>query len=430
MKILHVLDHSAPLHSGYTFRTLSILNQQRALGWETEHLTSAKHSLAANRDDAQTVSDLPLVEEVDGFKFHRTPESNAFWLSKAPAGIVEPLAIIRGLEKRLYDLVEELKPDVLHAHSPALNGVAAIRVSKRTGIPVVYECRAFWEDAAVNHGSTQHGSLRYRLTRSMESYVFRRANAITTICEGLRQDIIARGVKSDKVTVIPNAVDIDLFHNLASSAVQQDLPVAVASHWEPESSIILGFFGSFYDYEGLAFLLDAMPKVLEQNPNIRLLLVGGGPQEALIRNKIAQLQLGPYVLMTGRVPHQQIQDYYRLADVMLYPRLPMRLTDLVTPLKPLEAMAIGKLVVASDVGGHKELIQDGQTGYLFKAGCQVSLADKLSQVIAERDNWPELLLRGREFVVNDRNWARSVSYYKDVYAPLCNFLSLGREGVV
>jgi PEP-CTERM/exosortase A-associated glycosyltransferase len=403
MKILHVLDHSIPLHSGYTFRTLSILRQQRAMGWHTEHLTSAKH------DREVGVEGYVEQEEVDGLRFFRTRIKNSGWHSW---GWAEPVSVIQGLTQRLHEVVDIVQPDVLHAHSPALNGIAALRVGKARNIPVVYECRAFWEDAAVNHGTCQPNSLRYQLTRRLESYVFHRVDAVTTICEGLRADIIGRGVDPARITVIPNAVDIEHFQ------LRTDKPEQLIRQYGLENKVVLGFFGSFYDYEGLLFLLDAMPSICRQIPSVKLLLVGGGPQEAALKAKIEALNLSDQVLTIGRVPHDIIQDFYSAVDIMVYPRLPMRLTDLVTPLKPLEAMAQGKLVVASDVGGHRELIADKETGYLFKAGDVEALAATLYTAIKERDVWSLLQANGRHYVENQRNWTASTQRYQGVYTPI------------
>jgi len=398
MKILHILDHSIPLHSGYTFRTRAILEQQRAMGWETYHLTSAKHQ-GATQD----------VEEVDGFQFYRTREKMGL-LSRLP--FLNQLAIVRSLEKRIDQVIKEVKPDVLHAHSPALNGLAAVRAGRRNNIPVVYECRAFWEDAAVDHGTSNEGGLRYRLTKAMESYVFRHADAVTTICQGLRNDIISRGIPANKVTVIANAVDIERFSFglKADSGLRKELGL--------EGKKVLGFIGSFYAYEGLPLLLDAMPKMLQYSSDIRLLLVGGGPQEALIKRKVKELGLEQEVVFTGRVPHDQVQAYYNQVDIFVYPRLAMRLTELVTPLKPLEAMAQGRLVVASDVGGHKELIRDRENGCLFKAGDAEDLAETVVGLLSTESNWPDLKRAGREYVETERNWQVSVANYQSVYPGL------------
>jgi PEP-CTERM/exosortase A-associated glycosyltransferase len=397
-KILHVLDHSIPLHSGYTFRTLSILREQRKLGWETFHLTSPKH-----------VGSTLLEETVDGWHFYRTPAAIG---RSASLPLVREIALMRQVESRLEQLAKYLAPDILHAHSPVLNAIPALRVGRRLGVPVVYEVRAFWEDAAVDHGTTTEGSLRYRATRALETYALKHADHVTTICEGLRSDIVARGIPSANVTVIPNAVDIESF----DPGGEPDQPLKETLGLT--SCTLIGFIGSFYAYEGLDLLLDAFPKVLAHLPDVRLLLVGGGPQEGALKEQAKRLGIADKVVFTGRVPHQEVQRYYDLIDVLAYPRHSMRLTDLVTPLKPLEAMAQGRLLVASDVGGHRELIRDGETGMLFKAGSTDSLADTIMKLLVKREYWPELRQAGRRYVVEERNWARSVSNYCEVYGSL------------
>lgn len=394
MHILHILDHSIPLQSGYTFRTRNILRQQRALGWQTSHLTGPK----------QTGCTLER-EEVDGLLFHRTPATAAGggWLP-------EPLAVIAALGRRLDQVIEELRPDLLHAHSPALDGIAALRAGRRHRLPVVYECRAFWEDAAVDHGTSREWGARYRLTRLMESWVFRRADAITTICAGLRDEIIGRGIAAGKITVIPNAVDLAQF----GSADEPD--AALQAQLGLTGQRVLGFVGSFYGYEGLDLAVAALARI--GDPAVKLLLVGGGPQEQALRAQVERLGLGQRVIFTGRVPHQEVNRYYSLIDLLLYPRHSMRLTDLVTPLKPLEAMAQQKLLLASDVGGHRELIEDGRTGWLFPAGDPAALARRAEQILAQPDEWPKIRAAGRAFVEQERNWPASVARYRDLYARL------------
>lgn len=398
MRILHVLDHSIPLHSGYTFRTAAILREQRKLGWDTHHVTSVKHTAPG-----------PLVEEVDGLTFHRTPWTPGA-VDRVP--VLRERAQMRALEARLLEVARELKPDVLHAHSPVLNAFPALNVGRRLGIPVVYEIRAFWEDAAVDHGTTTEGSLRYRATRAMETRAVQQVDAVTTICEGLRRDLVARGVPESKITVIPNAVDID---NFAFGVPGDD---ALRAELGLTGKRVLGFIGSFYAYEGLDLLLRALPAILQQAPDIALLLTGGGPQEENLKRLTQELGLQDHVKFTGRVPHAQVQRYYSLVDVLVYPRHSMRLTDLVTPLKPLEAMAQGLLLVASDVGGHKELIRDGETGMLFRAGDADDLARSVLRLLAMQDRWPQLREAGRRYVETERNWTNSVARYRDVYGRL------------
>ncbi|MDY0011728.1 MAG: glycosyltransferase, exosortase A system-associated [Rhodocyclaceae bacterium] len=396
MRILHILDHSIPLHSGYTFRTAAILREQRALGWETYHLTSPKQGPTPAE-----------VEDVDGLRFYRSPVPG-----KAPP-VMRELRQMAATEARLDALARELRPDILHAHSPVLNAFPALRVGRRLGIPVVYEIRAFWEDAAVDHGTTTEGSLRYRLTRALETRALGQVDHAFTICEGLRRDIIGRGIPESRVTVIPNAVDIEGFQ------LSGDPDPALRRQLGLEGATVLGFVGSFYAYEGLDLLLEAFPRLLARRPDLRILLVGGGPQDANLKAQAARLGGADKILFTGRVPHSEVSRYYDQIDLLAYPRHSMRLTELVTPLKPLEAMAQGRLFVASDVGGHQELIRDGETGKLFTASSAEALAEAVQEMLDHRERWPAMRAAGRHFVEEVRNWKNSVAHYGEVYRRLC-----------
>jgi len=397
-RVLHILDHSVPLQSGYTFRTLGILREQRALGWETFHLTSPKHGPCS-----------ALEEDVDGLRFSRTPFAPGVL---AHVQTLREIALMRVTARRLEEVARAVRPHVLHARAPVLTALPALRVGRRLGIPVVYEVRAFWEDAGVDHGTMREWGVRYRLVRALESFALRRAAHVTTICEGLKRDIVARGVAPERVTVIPNAVDIAAFKfgTPCDESLKRTLGLA--------GKRVVGFIGSFYAYEGLDLLLKALPAVLARLPDLRVLLVGGGPQEAALKTLAEAAGVADKVIFAGRVPHDEVQRYYSVVDVFAYPRHAMRLTDLVTPLKPLEAMAQGGLVLASDVGGHRELIRDGETGMLFRAGDAASLADAMVRIFAARERWPQIREQGRRFVERERNWQASVARYRDVFGRL------------
>jgi len=401
VKILHIFDHSIPLHSGYTFRSRAILEQQRALGWQTDHVTSIKHGQASGAN--------LLEEEVDGFHFFRTPDTKGL-LSKSP--VFNQLGVVSSLTKRLAEIIPQVKPDILHAHSPALNGLAAAKAARQFNLPLVYEIRAFWEDAAVDHGNCKEGDLRYRLTRAMETRAIKQADAVTTICEGLRKDIIARGVDDKKVTVIPNAVNPDKF------VLGGEADPVLKKQLNLDGARVLGFIGSFYAYEGLSMLLDGLPKIRQQHPDIKVLLVGGGPQDEALKQQAKEMGIEDLVIFAGRVPHDQVHLYYDLIDILVYPRLSMRLTELVTPLKPLEAMAQGRLFVASDVGGHKELVQDGVNGRLFKANDVDAMSIVVSDLLSRSEQWQSLCNAGRSYVERERNWRVSVSRYQSLYEGL------------
>lgn len=398
MRILHIFDHSLPVQTGYTFRSRSILAQQHARGWQTAHVTSPKHEI-----------DGPPDEEMDGLLFHRSAKPGGL---RARLPGLRELAMISATAARAIDVARRFKPDILHAHSPVLNAMAALRAGRALGLPVVYEIRAFWEDAAASHGTCREGDVRYRLTQYLETRAVRRADAVTVICEGLRGDLVARGISPDKITIIPNAVDIERFAG--------PLPPepALAASLNLTGKTVLGFAGSFYDYEGLDILIAAMPALLARNPDIRLLLVGGGPCDAALRAQAKALGMEREVIFTGRVPHAQVDRYYALTGIFVYPRKKIRLTDLVTPLKPLEAMAQHKLVAASDIGGHRELIHDGETGVLFPPDDPAALADVILKLLDQRGRWPDFLTRGRAYVEHERNWQASVAHYAPLYRRL------------
>jgi len=394
-RVLHVLDHSLPLHSGYTFRTRAILTAQAASGIEVRGITGLRH-----------FAEGPDTETVDGLTFHRTPGE-----AGGPVGLREWREIAR-LADAIEALCEDWRPDLLHAHSPALCGAAAVRAGKRLGIPVVYEIRAFWEDAAVGNGTGSEGSLKYRLTRALENHVVREADAVVTICDGLRQDLIARGTDPAHVSIMPNGVDLELF----GSPLPRD--PALAAELGLGDGPVIGFIGSFYDYEGLDDMIAAMPALVARQPDARLLMVGGGPCADALKAQTEASNAAHAIRFVGRVPHHEVDRYYALTDIMAYPRKRSRLTDLVTPLKPLEAMAQGKLVAASDVGGHRELITHGVTGTLFTPDDPAACADALASLLEDRARWDAYRTAGRKHVESRHDWARNVERYQDVYQKL------------
>lgn len=396
MKILHVFDHSLPLSTGYTFRSREIIKHQRAMGWQTAHLTTSRQNPAPQP-----------TETVDGLTFYRTAKPTSP-LASVPG--LWPLAEMKATERRLLEVAAAERPDVIHAHSPALNAWPALRVARRIGVPVIYEVRAFWEDAAVDHGTTAEESLRYRMGRALETGALRRVDAIVTICEGLRTEIVGRGIDPARVHVVANAVDTTRF---AYSPHTDD---AYKRSLGLSGGPVVGFLGSFYGYEGLGLLLRAMPLLRQQVPGVQALLVGGGPEAERLRQAASDAGLGDTVIFTGRVPNAQVDRYYDAIDVLAFPRLPMRLTELVTPLKPLEAMARGKAVVASDVGGHRELVRDGETGLLHRAGDAGGLAGTLVRMLQDRALRDRIQRNGRAFVEKERTWSRNVTRYRDAYA--------------
>jgi PEP-CTERM/exosortase A-associated glycosyltransferase len=319
---------------------------------------------------------------------------------------------MRATAKRLLELCRSWRPDILHAHSPVLNAFPALHVGRKLGIPVVYEIRAFWEDAAVTHGDCREASMRYRISRWAETRALLGAQAVTVICEGLKREIVERGIPESKVSVISNAVDLDSFVPLPSKDEN------LVQRYGLEGAVVGGFIGSFYRYEGLDLLIRAVPAVIRRNPNFRLLLVGGGPEEVHLKQLTRELGLGSHVIFTGRVAHSDVPAHYSVVDLFVYPRIASRLTDLVTPLKPLESMAMEKIVVASDIGGHRQLLGSESPAFLVAPGNVDDLAGTILRVAAEREQWCRLGRLGRRYVEQNHIWPKTVAQYEPIYHRL------------
>jgi PEP-CTERM/exosortase A-associated glycosyltransferase len=315
------------------------------------------------------------------------------------------------LYKRIIRVAANEKPDLIHAHSPILNAIPAVRVARKLGIPMVYEIRAFWEDAAVDHGTYAEHSWKYNLTKFLETQVCKRADHICILCNGLKNDLIHRGIPKEKITPVFNGINPE---ELMPTAPDQEF----LKDWKLEGKKVIGFVGSFYRYEGLDLLIKAFATVAAKIPETTLLLVGGGEMKPELLSAIKNSGLENRVVMPGRIPHERIAGVYALIDILAYPRYSMRLTELVTPLKPLEAMAMGKVLVASNVGGHKELIQDGETGLLFKAGDAHGLAEKIQLILKDRELESTLQKKGRLWVGRHHTWETTTSVYKNIYSSL------------
>lgn len=397
LRILHIIDHSLPLHSGYTFRTQSILHQQKKRGWTPVAVTSPKHQ-------ASWKGPVHDKEEIAGVAYYRTA---GFRSRSLP--LTDEIGLMMSLASRIEQVVRIEKPDILHAHSPVLTALPALWIGRKLGLPVVYEIRAFWEDAAVDHGTYAAGSWKYRAVRSLETWACRRATQVAVLCNGLKADLLKRGIPGEKITVVFNGIDPAEFKPC-------DADIEFARTLGILNNRVVGFVGSFYRYEGLDLLVRAVHILCKTRTNLTLLLVGGGETEGDLRKQVEEIGLKKQVIFPGRLPHEKIPGVYALMDILVYPRYSMRLTELVTPLKPLEAMAMGKALVASDIGGHRELIYDGLTGLLFKPGDLCSLTEKIGSLLDDSMLRGKLASQGRDWVCQHHSWETTTSVYSSIYS--------------
>jgi PEP-CTERM/exosortase A-associated glycosyltransferase len=375
------------------FRTDYILRYQNKLGLETVCITSPKQGGRKGE-----------VVIIDNVKIYNTRMINNNFINKP---FINEIRIMKTLKKKIKEVILKETPDIIHAHSPSLNGIPALKIGKKMGIPVVYEVRALWEDAAVDHGTFKEGSFKYRLSRYIEGRLLKDVDAVITICNGLKDEIKSRGINEDKITVIPNGVDEMEFSNV-------EYDEKLAERLKVRGKKVIGFIGSFYHYEGIDILIEAFEKISNDKKNLVLLLVGDGPEYHKILHIIELKNLNNKVITTGKVPHSEIMRYYSLMDLLVYPRKSIRLTEMVTPLKPLEAMAIGKIVIGSDVGGMKELITHNENGFLCESKDPKKLSMLLMNILERNDNG-KIVEEAKRTVREFRNWNTIVKNYIHVY---------------
>jgi PEP-CTERM/exosortase A-associated glycosyltransferase len=400
-RVLHVLDHSRPLLSGYSVRSHSLITAQKHIGFAPEAVTSPLH----NMEDPEAAD-----RSIDGILYRRTPLMPGLEkrLIESRVPILREMSVVRLLRKRILAVLKEQPFDVIQAHSPALCGLAALQAARIRNLPFVYEIRAFWEDAAVDQEKTKTWSPRYQLSRQLEGYVARRADAVVGIANHILQDLRGRGIDPSKLFHVPNGVNAERF-----TALPRDSGLAAQLRLDREP--VLGFIGSLYRYEGIAWMVRASAKLRREGVPFQILIVGQGEDMQDIQTVIQESGMQNFFKAVGQVPHDQVQRYYSLMDVMVYPRRSVRLTELTTPLKPLEAMAQGKAVLASDVGGIRELVEPESPCLLFKADDAADFCVKAKQLISSESFRQDFGEKGRQMVLREKDWNILAQRYREVY---------------
>jgi len=410
MRVLHILHRSVPGTHGYAIRSREIVVNQSRKGIEPLVVTSPSQSPLGKLDREQgeyiegiryfrTSSDiLPATREV-----HDTsPLRSAFRVAQNVSLLTTALRVAR-----------KYRPAIVHGHSPFTCGLVAALVERIARIPAIYEMRGIWEDShTVRHGLADT-SVRYRTVRALENLALRSADICFVICEALKVEVMDRGILADKIVVVPNGVDVARF---SPSPPDPDLVTRLGL----DGKITMGYVGSFFSYEGLDVLLEAMIRLAPEFPRLRLLMVGDGECAPALKQRATEAGITDRVLFTGRIPHMEITNYYRLFDFMVLPRREARETRLVTPLKPLEIMAMGKPLICSDIGGHREIVENRVNGVMFRSGDPADLADTCSDFIRNSDFRKDLGERGREWVRVNRDWSVLIDRYIEVYRELAS----------
>lgn len=403
-RIFYLLHNSLPHHSaGYATRTHGLLRGIRGHGWDVQGVTRLGYPY-----DMPKMESLGPVERtvtVDDVPYHRLSTTEGLEMKSPIQGYIARYS------KALQKLAAESQPFVLHAASNHWNGLAAVTTARRLGIPSIYEVRGLWEVTRGSRDPNWMGGGMYRYMARMEADAAANADKVITITNALREELIARGVDERKITVVPNGVETSRF-------TPRERNQELAARHGLQDKTVVGYVGSILDYEGLGLLIDAAQKLKQERDDVAFLLVGDGAELAQFREKVESENLTDIVIFTGRVPHHEVEDYYSIIDICPFPRLPLPVCEMVSPLKPFEAMAMGKAIIASDVAALSEIVKDQENGLLFEKGNAASLTDSLRKMLDDSDLRERLAENGRKWVRNERDWNHLAERVSLIYSSL------------
>jgi PEP-CTERM/exosortase A-associated glycosyltransferase len=330
-----------------------------------------------------------------------------------PSPVLSAIRVLQNVSllRMTMNVAKTYRPQIIHAHSPFTCGICGEMTGWLQKIPTIYEMRGIWEDSHTSRYGLSDQSMRYRMVRMLENVALRRADKCVVISDSLRTEILQRGIRSERIAIVPNGVDVQKFTpGPACQELQRSLGV--------ENKIIMGYVGSFFKYEGIDLLVEAMRMLMPKFPNLILLLVGDGELMPVLKKMVSEIGEPVRIIFAGRIPYDRIMDYYRLCDFLVLPRRKARETTLVTPLKPLEIMSMAKALIASDVGGHLEIVEEGVNGLLFESGNVETLVAGCSNLIESTEFRLDLGRRARVWVESNRDWNVLINRYVALYEKL------------
>ncbi len=410
MRVLHVCHSTYPDVTGASIRSRYLVETQARLGIEPLVVSSPFQAPADPRQ-------VDGIERVAGIEYYRCFDARydqQFMVArKSPLARLRKLTALGSFTRFVRRIAAERQVDVIHGHSLFFCGLAAVFAARKLGIPSIYEVRSLIEDTLVREGGASERGVLYRAYRWFDDLAIRLSDHVITISDGLRRDLIARGVPEARITVVGNGVDV-----AKQPRASEPDPVLRARLGFPEDAFVLGYIGTLFAYESVEVAIDALATLHARHPQLRLLIVGNGVARQALIARAESRKLGRYVHFVDRVPHEEIGQYYALIDLFVLPRLPNRLTDLVTPLKPLEIMARAKPLLASDCGGHRELIIHEQNGYLYDSRSASGLSDAIASLCDRRAELRRLGAQAREWVGANRSWETAIRPTIPLYEAL------------
>ncbi len=398
-RVLHLLKVSVPdRQSGYTMRSHYNMSAQRDAGLDPVAVTALGFPRSAGRV-------APAVETIDEMRFHRLDLGEAYPAEVPPDRYLEDYAWAASR------VVEGERPAMLHAGSGhrgyeiALVGLA---LRERYLLPLVYEVRGFFEATWSRREGAEEAELGRR-RMAAETRAMAGADAVVTIAEAMREDIIARGVPAEKVFVVPNGVDAARFTPRPPSA---ELRARHGLH-----GFVFGYISNLdHPRENQELLIEAAARLRARGRDATCLIVGDGTRRRELEDRARSVRAGGTVVFTGAVPHAEVTDYYAALDAFVVPRRDERAARHVTPLKPYEAMAMRRPLVVADLPALTEIAAPDERGLAFPADDVGALVACLERLMDDPALAARLADAGHAWVVRERSWAANVPRFEAAYA--------------
>lgn len=409
MKVLHILYQSLPNISGSSLRSRDILYSQKEIGI---------NSLAVTSPFQDSISKDSELEIIDGIKYYRNQVVNQVEIvsetGSTPFTKLKKLFRIFSFSASINRIIKTEKPDILHAHATFFCGLAASMAARRNNIPYVYEVRSLWEERAYQRNPSKFNLLNLKLISFLENQAMQLADHVIVINKSLYENIVSRGISKEKLSIVPNAVNTTYIDKAKAKNKKKGLKDDSSN-----TPITLGYIGSISPIEGLDLLIKTLQEINLNKEIFLLKIYGGGIMLPTLQQYVKKHNIG-FVQFMGTLSPSKIPQAYNSIDIVINPRLKSKLTDSVTPLKPLEAMAYKKLVIGSDVNGIKELITDKVNGLLFKADDKESLKSLLLNVAVTFNDDKICAIKdaGFNFVCNEKSWLNNAHIYKEIYSNL------------
>jgi len=396
--ILYHASQSMPhTSSGYAIRTHGLVSALSTQQFNLQTLLRYGYPLDRNDFGSMKISTQERIDNVDYHFSHSERDRNLI--------NYQDVYNFNSLEKYLrrsisyiFSHSQKMKPEIIHSASNFVVGMAGAKAAKALGIPSIYEIRGFWHLTQSTKRLGYEGSDHYLLTERLEIETAKMSDHVFTITRALKDILIENGISESKITVLPNAVDPSKFKiSKKDKQLEKELDF--------QNKVVIGYIGSFVKYEGLDLLLEACAILKKKLGDcFRVLLVGDGEIMQQLRKQSRFLQLEDIVRFTGRVSHENVNRYYSLIDIAPLPRKGFRVCELVSPLKPFEAMGAGKVLITSSVQALAEIVEDGKTGFIFEKDNAEDLADKLELVISNEKLRTEIGVNANKWVIENHSW--------------------------